>query len=79
MDIVSLLALVPAQYLAYVTVAVAVCSALDAALPQPLEGSRWVGPRKLLAFVALNLGHARNLVRPGTISAAVAAALAPKA
>lgn len=43
-----------------VPVVVAVASALDAVLPPPAAGSWWVWPRRLLSWLALNVGHARN-------------------
>ncbi|EPY01365.1 hypothetical protein K678_11226 [Magnetospirillum fulvum MGU-K5] len=43
-----------------VPVAVAAASALDAAIPQPATGSWWIWPRRLLSWLALNVGHARN-------------------
>lgn len=68
MDPISLLlGLVPAQYLAYVALLVAVCAILDASLPQPAEGSPWVPARRAVAFVAINFAHARNAVPAGSI------------
>ena len=49
------------------TAAVAVCAALDALLPQPPAGSRWVPPRRAVSWVALNLRHARNAVPAGAV------------
>ena len=74
-SLVALIAGVPGigPYLAYLPVLVALCAVLDAALPQPVEGSPWVGVRRVVSFVGINFGAAANLVRPGAIPAGVAA------
>ena len=59
----DLLSLVPSEYLSYVTLAVAVCSALTMAIPAPSSdplASVW----KVLNFVALNFANAKNAAQP---------------
>ena len=68
------LAAVPAQYVGYVMTAVAVCSLLDAYVPQPPAGSRWVPVRRAVSFLAQNVHFARNAVPAGSIPAPVAKA-----
>jgi len=60
---------VPAQYLAILVVIVpslvTVCSVIDATIPQPTAGSKWVGIRKVISTIALSVGHAANAVPAG--------------
>ncbi|WP_139284937.1 hypothetical protein [Acidocella aminolytica] len=46
------------------TVAVAVASAIDAAFPQPAPGSHWLPVRKVISFIAINFGAAKNGSQP---------------
>lgn len=46
----------------------AACSALDAAIPQPLPGSYWLIPRKIVSLLALNFANAANGLQPGIVS-----------
>lgn len=46
----------------------AACSALDAAIPQPLPGSYWLIPRKIVSLLALNFANAANGLQPGVVS-----------
>lgn len=48
----------------YIGAVVAVASALDASLPQPAPGSHWLVVRKLLSFLAINVGSASNGAQP---------------
>ncbi len=43
-------------------------SALDAILPQPAPGSHWLIARKVLSFVAINVGHASNGAQPSFLT-----------
>jgi hypothetical protein len=63
--VADLLGLIPAHLFAYIAYAVAACAVLDANLPQPPAGSRWVLPRKALHMVAQNYRYARNAVIAG--------------
>lgn len=64
-DIITVVVgLLPADYFVYLTIAVAVASALDAALPQPAADSPWYWPRRLVSLVAVNVGHAVNVRQP---------------
>jgi len=58
----ALLAMIPREYLAYVTGAVAVCGVLATMLRAPVDTSpQWYRVvYKGVNFVALNFGHARN-------------------
>ena len=74
MDPISaLLALVPVQYLAYAFAACGLCALLDAVLPAPPAGSRWVGVRGVLHVLGANVLNARNAVPAGAVPASVAA------
>lgn len=52
------------KYLELAGVIVMICSALDAAIPQPAEGSHWLPLRKALSFLALNLRNASPSGQP---------------
>lgn len=79
----ALAGLLPAEYLAYATAAVTLCSVLDAALPQPSAESSWYWPRRLISLIAVNVGHAVNARTappdrtnpPGTVLSALFAVL----
>ena len=61
--------LVPAPWVPYVLFAlftvVTICSAIDASFPQPLAGSVWVVPRKIVSMIAMNFLNAKNAALPG--------------
>lgn len=84
MDIESLIVALLGDHPGYLTalaVAVAAASVLDAALPQPAPGSRWLPARKLLSFLASNILHARPTGQPpltGPLAKAAGAVLARK-
>ena len=63
MDQTSLLALWANAWPA-ITAIVAAASTLDAALPQPDPGSHWLILRKMISFIALNVGNASNGKQP---------------
>ncbi len=64
MDLNALLALIPAQYLGYVSAAIAVCAALTAALPPPPDRSTvWGRIYTALDFIALNIGHGKTVAK----------------
>ena len=64
MDFFQLLEGTPlAWLLAYAPVVIAVCSVIDAVVPQPRPRSRWWRARKFISRLACNLGHARNASR----------------
>ena len=63
MDQISLLALWANAWPA-ITAIVAAASTLDAALPQPDPGSHWLIIRKMISFIALNVGNASNGKQP---------------
>lgn len=48
----------------YITAACMIASAIDAGLPQPAPGSHWLPVRKLVSFVAVNVGAASNGGQP---------------
>jgi hypothetical protein len=52
----------------YLTIFVTVASALDAVIPQPAPGSHWLVARKVLSFVAINVGHASNGKQPDFVT-----------
>jgi hypothetical protein len=52
------------RYLELAGVIVTLCSALDAAIPQPAPGSHWLPFRKLISWFALNIGHAGTEAQP---------------
>jgi hypothetical protein len=64
----------------YVTAAVTLASALDAALPQPRPGSHWLILRKIVSALAVNVGNAANGKQPpfATWIARVVASVATK-
>ena len=62
MDILQILQQTPFAWMApYAPMVVALCSAIDAVFPQPAEGSPWRALRGVISYLALNLGHARNI------------------
>jgi hypothetical protein len=44
-----------------------IASALDAAIPQPAVGSHWTPIRKIVSFLALNVGNATNANNPALV------------
>lgn len=66
MDIATLYSMIPTQYIPYVTAAVAVCSALSAIIPAPTPAAPawWVKVCAVVNFLAINLGHAKNVTAP---------------
>ncbi len=52
----------------YVTGIIAAASALDAALPQPAPGSHWLIARKVVSFLAVNVGNASNGKQPDFVT-----------
>ena len=67
MDQTSLLALWAAAW-PTITAIVAVASTLDAALPQPQAGSHWLIVRKIISFLAINVGNASNGKQPDFVT-----------
>ena len=67
MDQISLLALWAAAW-PYITAIVATASTLDAALPQPAPGSHWLIVRKVISFLAINIGNASNGKQPDFVT-----------
>ncbi|MGI4945122.1 MAG: hypothetical protein ACRYHQ_31935 [Janthinobacterium lividum] len=61
-----LLGLVPARYWPCVFIPTAVCAIVDAVVPQPPPGSRWVPIRRLVSLVGGAFGWARNAVPAGS-------------
>ena len=51
-----------------ITAIVAIASALDAAMPQPAPGSHWLIVRKVISFLAVNVGHASNGQQPDFVT-----------
>jgi len=62
MDWSTLLALIPAQYIPYMTAAVTIVAALSVVLPVPAatSTSTYASVYRLLQFVAFNFGKASN-------------------
>jgi hypothetical protein len=52
----------------YITAIVAAASTLDAALPQPAPGSHWLIIRKVISFLAINVGNASNGKQPDFVT-----------
>ena len=67
MDQTSLLALWAAAW-PFITVIIAAASTLDATLPQPAPGSHWLLVRKLISFLAINVGNASNGRQPDFVT-----------
>lgn len=67
MDQTSLLALWANAWPA-ITAIVAAASTLDAALPQPDPGSHWLIIRKVISFLAINVGNASNGKQPDFVT-----------
>ena len=67
MDRLSLLALWAAAW-PTITAIVAAASALDATLPQPQPGSHWLILRKVISFLAINVGNASNGKQPDFVT-----------
>lgn len=63
MDVSALAALIPAQYLAYVSAVVAIAAALSTVLPVPAKGSTSTYAKAYAAiqFIAFNFGNASNV------------------
>ena len=73
----AILALIPAQYLGYVTAAIAVCAAVTATVPAPANrSSTWGRIYSVIDFVALNIGHGKSA---GQVAAKMPAAVADAA
>jgi len=51
-----------------ITALIAVCSALDATIPQPRPGSHWLIPRKIVSFIAINVAQASNGGQPSFVT-----------
>jgi hypothetical protein len=66
-DQTSLLALWAAAW-PYITAVIAAASTLDAALPQPAPGSHWLIIRKVISFLAINVGNASNGKQPDFVT-----------
>ena len=69
MDLTPILALIPPQDLVYVPALWGVCSLLASLMPPPGNGTVTGNPAyaaayKLVNFLAINLGHARNASAP---------------
>ncbi len=67
MDHISLLALWAAAW-PTITAIIAAASTLDAALPQPAPGSHWLIVRKVISFLAINVGNASNGKQPDFVT-----------
>ena len=67
MDQTSLLALWAAAG-PYITAVIAAASTLDATLPQPTPGSHWLIIRKVISFLAINVGNASNGNQPDLVT-----------
>jgi len=66
-DQTSLLALWAAAW-PFITAVIAAASTLDAALPQPTPGSHWLIIRKVISFLAINVGNASNGKQPDLVT-----------
>ena len=47
----------------YITAAISIASTLNA-LPQPKAGSHWIPVRKIISFISLSVGGAKNVDEP---------------
>lgn len=76
-SLISLVAGIPfiGPFAAWAPVVVIVCSAIDAACPQPIVGSIWVIPRKVISAISLSIMNARNAVPAGSREAIVVIAV----
>lgn len=62
MDIAPLLALIPAQYAAYVFAVGGIAAAVATVLPKPVATTgAYPAVYKIVNFVGLNFGHAKNV------------------
>ncbi len=52
----------------YIAAIVATASTLDASLPQPRPGSHWLIVRKIISFLAINVGNASNGKQPDFVT-----------
>lgn len=66
-----LISLLPHQYAMLALDLIGVCAILDAAIPQPGPGSRWVRVRRVIALVGANWGWASNKFVAGSLAARV--------
>jgi hypothetical protein len=57
-------------YLGYIPLFVALSAFIDALIPQPAAGSRWVTIRKVVSVIGGSFGAARNATQPGQPAAA---------
>ena len=65
MDVSTIWALIPVQYLPYVTAAVTLCGLIVAFAPPPKTTSGlWYNIYQIINRVALNFGHAASLSAP---------------
>lgn len=66
-----LLSVLPPRWAGIVFLLIALCAYIDAAIPQPGPGSRWVPVRRVVSWVGGNWGAAKNRVVPGSVDATV--------
>ena len=52
----------------FIAAIVAAASTLDASLPQPAPGSHWLIVRKIISFLAINVGNASNGKQPDFVT-----------
>ena len=52
----------------FIAAIVAAASTLDASLPQPQPGSHWLIVRKIISFLAINVGNASNGKQPDFVT-----------
>lgn len=64
MDLSALIALVPAQYLGYIPLAVTIASVFCAIVPTPDPATPWGKVYRVIEFVAVNFGKAKQIGRP---------------
>lgn len=65
MDVSTLLTALPDSVQGYVALVIIACNLVTVFIKPPAAGSRWVLPYRLISTLALNIGWAKNHLKPG--------------
>lgn len=65
MDVSTLLTALPDNVQGYAALVIIICNLVTVFIKPPAAGSRWVLPYRLISTLALNIGWAKNHLKPG--------------
>ncbi len=65
MDVSTLLTALPDSVQGYAALVIIACNLVTVFIKPPAAGSRWVLPYRLISTLALNIGWAKNHLKPG--------------